>query len=351
MMNDRVALQKTNKGWDFINEWQLEDFVWNNMQEIFELDPLARQFSIKGEICDILAIRKNGQLVIIELKNVEDRYVINQLTRYYDNLLEEKPFQDKVDYHQEILLFAICPSFHRHNFIDQKHSQLKFSLFCFSIFDKSDEFYFSLSQINEDSEIKTIKINYTEPKYQNQTNENIPEPPKILLTWLNGLTPKELENIRAIRYKILSFDKRIEEIVISRSIIYASSYGKNKMRNCAEFRFDQRAKKILFFLWLAIPNRKNKTIVRMQIDTLYEYSAYWRKIPLKDGTLSQKKLDNMILGHSYYSFEDNIYTNGIFGHSMLKYMTVSSSIESLSADYTGNIINEALQTWLERFSR
>ena len=40
-MNDRVALQKTNRGWDFINEWQLEDFVWNNMQEIFNFRPNA----------------------------------------------------------------------------------------------------------------------------------------------------------------------------------------------------------------------------------------------------------------------------------------------------------------------
>ena len=143
------ALQKTNEGWAFISEWQLEEFVWNNLQEIFGFHPLERQHYIKGEICDILAISNNDQLVIIELKNVEDRYVINQLTRYYDNLIEEKPFQEKLNYNKEILLFAICPIFHRHNLIDQKHSQLKFDLFRFSIVNKNEEFYFHLSQVDE----------------------------------------------------------------------------------------------------------------------------------------------------------------------------------------------------------
>ena len=125
---------------------ELETFVWNNLEEIFELKPLTRQLSIRGEICDILAIGKNNQLVIIELKNTEDRYVINQLTRYYDNLLEEQPLKNNINYNEEIRLFAICPTFHRHNLIDVKHSRLKFNLFTFSIKAENQEFYFNLSQ-------------------------------------------------------------------------------------------------------------------------------------------------------------------------------------------------------------
>jgi RecB family endonuclease NucS len=334
-MNDRVALQKTNRGWDFINEWQLEDFVWNNMQEIFELDPLARQFSIKGESCDILAIRKNGQLVIIELKNVEDRYVINQLTRYYDNLLEEKPFQDKIDYHQEILLFAICPSFHRHNFIDRKYSKLRFDLFIFGVVNKNREFYFYLSQIYdlshsyEESQIKKIKINHTETTYPNQANENIPVPPQLLLNWLGSLTLDERENILKIRYQILSFDERIEEVVINRNIFYVSKYGKDnlKMRYCAEFRFEQKFKKILFFLWLIIPSRSNKTIARMQIDARNEYTVFERYIPLKEGRISHEKFQKWTFPYRYY------YRTGEEAH------------------YIKSLVDEALQTWRGRLSR
>ncbi|MEH2025782.1 hypothetical protein [Nostoc sp.] len=77
MIKNNVALRKTDQGWKFIDESELETFVWDNLEEIFELKPLTRQLSIKGEICDILAIGENNQLTIIELKNTEDRYVIN----------------------------------------------------------------------------------------------------------------------------------------------------------------------------------------------------------------------------------------------------------------------------------
>jgi RecB family endonuclease NucS len=43
-------------------------------------------------VCDILAIDAQHQLHILELKNSEDRYLIQQLTRYYANLQEVKPF-------------------------------------------------------------------------------------------------------------------------------------------------------------------------------------------------------------------------------------------------------------------
>jgi RecB family endonuclease NucS len=340
-MNDRVALQKTNEGWAFINEWQLEDFVWNNLQEIFGFHPLARQHSIRGEICDILAISNDNQLVIIELKNVEDRYVTNQLTRYYDNLIEEKPFQDKINYDLGILLFAICPTFHRHNLIDQRHSRLRFSLFLFSVINENDEFYFHLSQPDESSTTKATKINFTEVKRNNQINENIPEYPPLLQKWTSGLTLKEFTCIGQIRDKILGFDQRIEELV----------FGKSKFRYCAEFRFDQRAKKILFFLWLPIPKRKSKTLIRMQVDTLYEYAAYWRYIPLKEGQLSCKKMDSVtIRPHNYYFIESNSFLNGPSA-SFYRIMTVSNLLNMIEPDNTGNIINEALQAWLARVSR
>ncbi|NES03910.1 MAG: hypothetical protein F6K22_14290 [Okeania sp. SIO2F4] len=49
------------------------------------------------------------------MKNIEDRGIVQQLTRYYDALLDEKPFSDKVDYQQPARLVAITPSFHRDN--------------------------------------------------------------------------------------------------------------------------------------------------------------------------------------------------------------------------------------------
>ncbi|WP_375492887.1 endonuclease NucS domain-containing protein [uncultured Nostoc sp.] len=77
---DFVNLIKTGNGWKFATEADLEDFVWANLKELFGFIPLKRQYYINGQICDILALRENKQLVVLELKNAEDRY-IQQLTR------------------------------------------------------------------------------------------------------------------------------------------------------------------------------------------------------------------------------------------------------------------------------
>ncbi|MBC6435548.1 DUF91 domain-containing protein [Nostoc sp. HG1] len=66
---------------------------------------------VNGQICDILALRENKQLVVLELKNAEDRYIVQQLTRYYDALKEVKPLEDEIDYQQPISLIAIKPNF------------------------------------------------------------------------------------------------------------------------------------------------------------------------------------------------------------------------------------------------
>ncbi|HEY9873803.1 MAG TPA: endonuclease NucS domain-containing protein [Candidatus Obscuribacterales bacterium] len=122
-MLDIAALLKIEEGWKFVNEKILEDFVWQNLVHLFKLNPLKRQYSVLGELCDILAIEPNtNQLVIVELKNNEDRYVVQQLNRYYENLINGKPFSEQIDYSQPVRLISVAPSFQRHNFIDQKYN-------------------------------------------------------------------------------------------------------------------------------------------------------------------------------------------------------------------------------------
>lgn len=45
---------------------------------ILENQKFKCQYTVAGEICDILALGKSNNLVIIELKNNEDRYLIPQ---------------------------------------------------------------------------------------------------------------------------------------------------------------------------------------------------------------------------------------------------------------------------------
>ncbi|MBD0389628.1 MAG: DUF91 domain-containing protein [Nostoc sp. C3-bin3] len=107
-----AALRKIGEGWEFASEFALEDFIWDNLQQLLGFIPLKRQYAAKSEFCNILALNDDKQLVIIELKNTEDRYVIQQLTRYYDNLLDERPFAQQIDYNQPVKLIAAAPSFH-----------------------------------------------------------------------------------------------------------------------------------------------------------------------------------------------------------------------------------------------
>ncbi|MEB3342565.1 hypothetical protein [Okeania sp.] len=57
------------------------------MSHLFNLEPLKPQHIMMGEWCDILAILEVGKLARLELKNTEDRYVVQQLNRYYQNIL------------------------------------------------------------------------------------------------------------------------------------------------------------------------------------------------------------------------------------------------------------------------
>ncbi|MGB2926847.1 MAG: hypothetical protein WBB82_16220, partial [Limnothrix sp.] len=137
-------LRQTESGWEFPSETTLEKFVWENLSESLNIEKLAQQYVCNGERCDILGLRRNGQLVIVELKNIEDRYIIQQLTRYYANLLEDQPFSDQIDYSLPIELIAIAPNYHRHNLIDQKYSRLDFKLLNFVLKVQEDTIYFVL---------------------------------------------------------------------------------------------------------------------------------------------------------------------------------------------------------------
>ncbi|MEA5449724.1 endonuclease NucS domain-containing protein [Leptolyngbya sp. CCNP1308] len=139
--------------WSFHTEFDLEEFIWANLEPLFNLKPLARQYVIQGQICDILAITLEQQLIVLELKNVEDRYVVQQLTRYYASLRQIQPFAEQVDYSLPIHLIAIAPTFHTHNHIDREYHRLDFEFYQFSIAEDGDRFRFQLA--NADSAAET----------------------------------------------------------------------------------------------------------------------------------------------------------------------------------------------------
>ena len=63
-----AALRKTGEGREFASVAALEDFIWDNIHQLLGFIPLKRQYVVKNEVCDILALDKQKQLVILELK-------------------------------------------------------------------------------------------------------------------------------------------------------------------------------------------------------------------------------------------------------------------------------------------
>ena len=241
-----IALRQTATGWSFASEAALEHFVWEHLQNLLGLTPLKSQYSSNGEICDILAVSQDKALTILELKNVEDRYLIQQLTRYYANLLAEKPFPTAIDYTQPVRLIGIAPTYHRHNLIDQEHSKLPIALLQFAVLQEQEVFNFRL-QTAQQVLLSTYAIPYLPIALP--AIANVPEPPDLLLMWLGGCTQAEQEGFLRVRSKLLACHPRIKEWVEQKSLHYGS--GKSKL--CAEILFHQKAQKPILFLWLPTP--------------------------------------------------------------------------------------------------
>jgi RecB family endonuclease NucS len=288
---DFVNLIKTGDSWKFATEADLEDFVWANLKELFGLIPLKRQYYVNGQICDILALRENKQLVVLELKNAEDRYIVQQLTRYYDALQEVKPLEDEIDYQQTISLIAIKPNFHRDNFIDKKYHHLSIDFFEFAIL--KDELNYYLQIKNLDNE-KLSKIEI--PHQDRERNEDILPPSRGLMNRLAKCSSEQQEGILKIRQKVLGFDKRMEEIVSGVSFKYGNGNSKTS-KFCAEFYFDSKGIPIIF-LWLGLKNNSSDRISRARIWTDWQGNALLEGyVPSGIGVkmnLSKKTLSNRV---------------------------------------------------------
>lgn len=262
-MLDSNALIKFEDGWKFATEENLEDFVWNNLEKLLNLQPISRQFRVSGEICDLLGLNEKGHLVIVELKNTEDRYVVQQLTRYYDNLIVEKPNTVGVNWNNPIHLVAITPNFHRHNIIDQKHSKLKLDFLSFEISQNAKELHFKLKDSNG-KYFSQLKIPYPE----NLIIEDllierpaiiIPRIPKTLKKVLDENLPEYSNEIVLTRERILSFDSRIREVSTPTTLSYGLLKGENDIyadQICAQFHIESHKaefKSLILYFWLPYP--------------------------------------------------------------------------------------------------
>ncbi|RCJ31820.1 recombinase RecB [Nostoc punctiforme NIES-2108] len=336
-----AALRKTSEGWEFASEAALEDFIWNNLQQLLGFTPLKRQYAAKGEFCDILALNESKQLVILELKNAEDRYVIQQLTRYYDNLLDEQPFTQQIDYGQPVKLIGAAPSFHRHNLIDCKYNLLKIDLLQIQVLKDNQKFLLCLQDINTNQTWST-PIPYEELSFSS-TSQNTPETPQLLLDWLGACSAEKQQVILKLREKILSFDERIKEEIEGRNTI---RYGKGKSKPVAEICYQRTSHKPIVFLWLPTPTScwfgQKEIIGRLRLwidgetvtDIGHVPEGFGRmRLQIEwDAMPREKRPKNMFHSGSYKSFTPVPIPQG--------YNNVSNTLESLA--------DLALTKWLAR---
>ncbi len=336
-----VLLRKTGIGWEFESEAALEDFAWANLKQLLGLTPLKRQYVVKGQICDILAVDENKRLVVLELKNNEDRYVVQQLTRYYDALLEEKPFKEVVDYRQPIDLIAITPKVHRDNLIDKKYHHLSIRFLQFQFVILEEALYLQLKDID------TNKLFQLEIRRQEtDSTESLPIPPKLLQKLLGSCSNEQVRIIMEIRNQILSFDKRMEEISTAGSIKYGN--GKSKTSKfCAEFCPNSKGE-LLVFLWIGFKGGASQKIGRAKMGINYEtgnavIEGYVSKgIRTKNPPFNKdtatwiEKINNKIDNSEVITYEESKLLERYTYDNAFIYGSISDAVEG------------ALQNWLVR---
>ena len=255
-----MVLIQTGQTWQFSSELDLEEVVWRNLAALLNVQPLHRQFAISGQFCDLLAVDASNQLVIIELKNTEDRYVVQQLTRYYDAIKSaaELPFSASTERPR---LIAIAPSFHKDTFIDCRYSTLDIELLSFSLEPSSNDISLTIQDASGIA-LSTLCL----PEMLSAAPEaiEIPDPPRKLLNWLSHHSQAEYDWVMQMRAQILSFDPRMKEIVTASSIFY----GREKTKACCELKKVGSAGYVgcalAYFLWLPHLERRPQ-VVRMMV--------------------------------------------------------------------------------------
>jgi RecB family endonuclease NucS len=305
------------------------------------LTPLKRQYVVKGQICDILAVDENKRLVVLELKNSEDRYVVQQLTRYYDALLEEKPFKEVVDYAQPIDLIAITPKVHRDNLIDKKYHHLSIRFLQFQLVMSEEALYLQLKDIDTD---KLLQLELH--RQERDSAESLPIPPKLLQKLLSSCSNEQVKVIMEIRNQILGVDKRMEEISTAGSIKYGN--GKSKTSKfCAEFCPNSKGE-LLVFLWLPFKGGASQKIGRAKMGINYETGNAVIEGYVSKGIRTKNPPFNKDTATWIEKINNKIHNSEVLTYEEFKLFERYTYDKTFTYGAINDAVDGALQHWLKR---
>ena len=271
---------------EFETERHLEWFFWYTVLPKIGLKPLKSQYICREGICDILAKGNENQLIIIELKNVEDSHVIEQITAYFDALMEEKPFSEQIDYTKSIELYTVCPNYRNRTVTTLKHHKLKFTLLSYAVKSSNQGFIFTLYEWLTKAEIAKIDIPIAA---EIASTLNLPDPPKAFVNLLGNCSENEKICAIEIRDQIYQFAQSLNYRIYEKPDGKWIRFERNKQNPIAEMGWENKRKSLAVYLWLpfvtvngqwnmkakARDSYKRTTMMRIWIvDGIVQYVAY-----------------------------------------------------------------------------
>lgn len=239
----------------FYSEKDLEEYIESYFNKIFPyLVLVKRQYTIKNQRCDLLCCTQSSkQLVVIELKNDEDRGIVAQLTRYRKAILLEKPFADKIDYSLPVKLVAIAPTFHEDNYTDKEASKFENDI---------DFLHFSIENHKNLGKFKLCGRTYDIPypifgitEISNSSDSNNISLTVFTANFYGSLPLGYRNEFLSLRSLLLSQPK-VKEMVNSsyRKILYGTGEGETH-KKLAEIT--NTSKGIYLYLWLPTAVKTN----------------------------------------------------------------------------------------------
>lgn len=249
---------------EFETEQQLEQFFLDTVLPKIGLKLLASQYACAQGICDILTLGPSNQLIIIELKNVKDTHVIEQITRYFDALIAEKPFASQVDYTQPIELYTVCPDYVDSLAMTLKYHRLNFNTLAYRIRNEQQFHRFELRNWLTNKVIAHIEI----PRVQNTlTTTVLPEPPKAFLKLLEKCTDPERSQANLMRQQIYEFSQEHNYRICERADGQWIRFERNKQHPIAELGWDSQRAELVIHLWLPFTTINGRLNIRRYPET------------------------------------------------------------------------------------
>ncbi len=264
---------------EFETERHLEWFFWYTVLPKIGLKPLKSQYTCREGVCDILAKGHENQLVIIELKNVEDSHVIEQITAYFDALIEEKPFDEQIDYTKPIELYTVCPTYRNRTVTTIKHHKLKFTLFSYAVKSIGQGFVFILYDWLTKTEIAKIDLPIAP---ESLPTLNLPDPPKAFVDLLGNCSENEKIWAIEIRDQIYQFAQSLNYKIYEKPDGKWVRFERNKQNPIAEIGWENKRESLAVYLWLPFVTINGQSNMKAVERDSYKRTAMMR-IWIADG--------------------------------------------------------------------